>query len=286
MPTSGSDTAANSLMTSLTAGTTFTVPTVDLDDPVYDLPAATGPLYAAITRLDNDALTTGSISGSGTFDRLMAGFDAHLRREFESGRIAGADYAKAYIALTQAAMSNATQFLLGQEQAYWQAVAAQIQAQAQQVMMVTARVQLATAKAELQAKSYEVLNNQAVYALTKAKLATEDAGYGIAKFNLETLMPIQEDLLREQVETQRAQTSDTKSDGITPITGSMGKQKELYAQQITSYQRDAEVKATKIFSDAWVAMKTIDEGLLPPDAFANANLNTILGTLATNNGLT
>ena len=71
-------------------------------------------------------------------------------------------------------------------------------------------------------------------------------------------------------------------DGTT-VTGLLGKQKELYSQQITSYKRDAEVKAGKLWIDAWITMKTIDEGLLPPDQFTNTEINEVLATLKTNN---
>lgn len=70
------------------------------------------------------------------------------------------------------------------------------------------------------------------------------------------------------------------------MVGSIGKQKALYDQQITSYQRDAEVKAAKIFSDAWITQKTIDEGLTAPSALQNASLDRILTVIKTNNKLT
>ena len=63
------------------------------------------------------------------------------------------------------------------------------------------------------------------------------------------------------------------------------KQKELQEQQITSYKRDAELKAAKIWVDAWVTMKTIDEGLEPPTEFANTNLDAILAVIKENNEL-
>ncbi len=91
-------------------------------------------------------------------------------------------------------------------------------------------------------------------------------------------------MTNEQREAQRAQTVDTRTDG-TPILGLLGKQKDLYTQQITSYKRDAEIKAARPFIDAWITMKTIDEGVNPPTAFANASLDQILETLKTNNDL-
>ena len=107
----------------------------------------------------------------------------------------------------------------------------------------------------------------------------------IKKYNLNTLLPAQKKLVDEQVEVQRAQTLDVRTDGQN-VTGSVGKQKDLYSQQITSYKRDAEVKAAKLFTDAWITQKTIDEGLLAPNGFTNASLDTILTALKVNNQLT
>lgn len=292
MTSCGADTLSNTLLTSLLDGKSFPIPTVDLSDGQYAIPPATGPAYATVTKLDNEALTTGAIDGTGAFDAIMRSLSVHLKAEYNAGRITGAEYAKAYIALTESALGNATQYLLGREQAYWDAIGKQLQAQALQVSLVTARVQHATAKAQFQSTSYEALTNEATYGLAKLKLATEDIGYCTAKYNLDFMLPIQKtvlekqrDLTTEQVEAQRAQTWDTHVDG-SPIVGVMGKQKDLYAQQITSYKRDAEAKAAKIFTDAWITMKTMDEGLLPPTNFQNESINVVLGKLKTNNELT
>lgn len=275
---------ANELLSALIAGTDFTIPPVDLAASEYSLPPV-GSLGDAIAKLTNADLTTGTVSGTGTFDILMRGFNAHLKEEYEKGRITGEQYSKAYIELTVGAMSNAVQYLLGRDQAYWQAVVAQQQAQAAQAAVVTARVQLATAKVQLQALRAESLTQQAGYALTKLKLATEDVNYCAAKYQYAQMLPIQKDMLKEQYESQRAQTLDTRSD-LTPVTGQIGKQKALYEQQITSYKRDAENKTAKLFTDAWITMKTIDEGLLPPNGFINTSLDEILTKLKQNNELT
>lgn len=281
---SSADTAANAAFNALTAGVDFTLPTPDLTDAEFQAPEATGPLYAILTKLTNADLTSGTVGGAGTFDALMMGFKAHLEGEYKANRISGAEYTKAFIALTEGAMGNAVQFLLGKDQAYWQAISAQAQAQVAQVQLVTARVALETAKAQLQQVRFEAQAAKANYALTKMKLATETASYDGAVYTLSNILPAQQNLLREQTEVQRAQTLDTRSDGAA-IVGSVGKQKDLYTQQITSYKRDAEVKTAKIFIDAWITMKTIDEGLLPPTGFANTSLDAILATLKTNNDL-
>lgn len=284
MTSCGADILADTLFDTLTAGVSFTLPDVDLTGPLYQVPATVGDVDAP-ARIGDSALTTKVVDGEGTFDVVMTSIRAHLRDEYDKQRITGDQYTKAYIALTESALSNATQFLLTRDTAHYQALAARMAAMQAEVTLVTARVQLELVKVQLKSATFEARTNEAAFALTKMKLATEDVGYCTAKFSLENIAPEQLKLVKEQGETQRSQTMDTRSDGITPVTGSVGKQKDLYNQQITSYRRDAEVKAAKLFTDAWITMKTIDEGLLPPGGFTNTNLDDILSVLKTVNNL-
>lgn len=290
---------ANRLLEELTKGDDFTLPDIDMSGPEWDIPGGdASPIFGAITKITNESLTTREVGGSGTFDALMESAHNHLKAEFKANRITGGEYTKAYIAMMESCMSNAVQFLLGRDQAYWAAALAQIQA-------VTARVTLVTSKAQYVLAKIQALSAKSEYALTKMKIATESETYCVAQYNLSTMLPQQLQMLKnqttqvaeqtkltteqinmtkEQTEAQRAQTLDTRTDGAV-VKGSVGKQKELYSQQITSYQRDAEVKASKLFTDAWITQKTIDEGLNPPNGFTNASIDTILTKLKSNNGL-
>lgn len=302
----GAEIEASELMETLLEGVdNIEIPDIDLSLDKYQFP--TTDIRVPITRLTNANLTTGTVDGTGTFDVVMKSISNQLKVEYEQGRITGAEYTKAFTALVSSALSSATSFLLQRDQSYWQSQLLQIQA-------ITARVQLETIKADYIKVKLEALTTKANYATAKIALANASNQYCLTKNELETLrplqaaglvadnatkvytntnlLPVQKDnllaqgrLLNEQVEVQLAQTADLRTDG-TVITGSVGKQKALYSQQITSYQRDAEVKATKLFTDAWITQKTIDEGILPPDAFNNASLQTILEKLKLNNGLT
>ena len=281
----GADTEANALIASLTAGEDFTIPSIDLSGPEFQFPGGPGgPLYQIIKPLTIDQLTTGEVGGSGVFDQLMKSMGAHLTKEMEKGRITANEYSKVYIQGMESALGAGVQFLLGRDEAFWNAQSAQVQA-------FTARVQMETAKVELASQQLTALNMRAGFALTKLKLASESVTYCTAQYNLDKMLPqqfinlgVQEKLLKEQVESQRAQTADVRTDGFS-VAGLMGKQKDLSSQQILSYQRDSEVKAAKLFTDAWITMKTIDEGLLPPSNFQNTSLDAVLATLKTNNHL-
>ena len=265
------ETEANTLYTQLLSGENFTIPTIDVTGSGYDLPG--GPtnqaLMTAVGRLNMSLVTNASMDsggvlnwGSGSMDSLMKSFSAHLLNEFERGRIVGADYTKAYIAMINTAAQVGLQFVIDSEQTYWAGVTAQMG-------IIAGRVNLAIAKTQLANGLVDAHTAKVNFALTKAKLATEKAGYISVS---------------EQGEAQRAQTMDTRSDGAT-VAGAMGTQKNLYLQQIDSYKRDAEVKAGKMWTDAWITMKTIDEGLLPPSQFTNENLDAVLNKIKTNNNL-
>ena len=352
----GAEIVADALMDSLLTGETFTVPTVNLNDPAFNFPSIVGnPLYNAVAELTNEDLTTRTVGGSGTYDAIMASQAAHLKDEFNQGRITGAEYTKAYIALAQAAAGQAIQFLLGKDQAYWASVIAQGQA-------LTARVQHETAKVQLAIALVEMNNQRATFALNKIRLANEDAQYGINKYNLDNilpsqkaqilqqttnlvseelgidartalaeqqktnlvseelniskqgalidsnkavqdaqklsiekntevadynldnLMPAQLTLVKEQGEVQRAQTLDTRSD-TAAVAGSVKSQKDLYAQQVISYQRSSQTNAAKVWVDSWVADSALQDSPTVPTGFTSTNIGSVLTTLKTTNGL-
>lgn len=286
-------TLAQTIFTELSADAgigTITLP--DYSGGEYAAPGSAGnPLYTAISKLSDDDLTEGTVDGNGTFDVLMKAFKAHLTEEFEGGRITGDQYTKAYIELTAAAMGNAVQFTLGKEQAYWQAVLVQNQAKRAEVDAVTARVQLETAKTQGETIFAQLKTALAQYSLTKMQIGVAETDVLVKQsqkaqmdYQVSDVLPAQKKLLEEQTEVQRAQTLDTRTDGAS-IEGSVGKQKDLYDQQITSYQRDSEYKAAKMFLDAWITQKTLDEGLTAPNELTNATLETVLGKIRASNDL-
>lgn len=297
--TYGIDVDANLVSSLLLSATPIAIDSLDLTDNIYKVPSdVNSPAYQQINALKNADFTTGSVEGTGIFDVMMQGMKAQLTEEYSKGRITGAEYTKAYVGLVQITTQNAVQFLLGRDAAYWASVQAQIDSVTKRVQLEVVKYQAVTARLEAETAKQNL-------ALTKAKLGTEDAQYGQLKFQIDSLLPQQLlqsvaqvsqlnaqvtlttkqlGLITEQIEVQRAQTLDIRTDG-TAVSGSVGAQKLLYAQQVISYKRDAEVKAAKLFTDAWTVQKTIDEGLVAPNGFTNASVDTVLSAIKTNNAL-
>lgn len=127
-----------------------------------------------------------------------------------------------------------------------------------------------------------------VVGLQKRNL-TSDAD--IKDYNLANQLPRQVELIGEQItltteqsEAERAKTLDTRSDGSS-VVGSVGKQKDLYTQQIDSFIKDAQHKTAKMYLDGFITQKTLDEGLPPPAELGQTNINAVLQGVRTNNSL-
>ena len=188
-------------------------------------------------------------------------------------------------------MTQSISFLFQQEQTKWNSIQAQAQARVVEIQGVQALVELERAKISAKKDEFEMHGIAAAYAKTKLELAVTEAQHNVVtvqasseEYKLETMLPTQNSLLQEQLESERAKTLDTRSDGST-VAGTVGKQKDLYTQQIDSFQKDAKHKIGKMYLDAWITQKTLDEGLLAPDEFTNTNFNEVLESLRSDNDL-
>ncbi|UAT28909.1 virion structural protein [Dinoroseobacter phage vB_DshP-R7L] len=110
-------------------------------------------------------------------------------------------------------------------------------------------------------------------------------------YNLANTLPTQLALINEQItltteqgEAERAKTLDNRSDGAT-VEGSVGKQKDLYDQQIDSFIKDAQHKAGKMYLDSWITRKTLDDAVGVPAELSETLVGNVLGSIRSNNNL-
>lgn len=269
------------LLTSLLTGKSIPVPNVPVTEGAFAQPGTTGALYTSISKLDNDDLTTGIVGGEGVFDKLMVSIVAHLKEEFKANRISGAEYTKAYQVLVAQALQTAASYVMSREQAYWQTVLAQQQAQTAEVQGRQARIELETARVTKVKAQYEAETASVQYAAAKMQVTLLDAQYeGLQKDNLtkqytiDYMLPIQKSLLEAQTANvvSDRQLKDYQRTDILPA------QKNLYVEQKDSYVKDAKIKSAKMWTDVYITMKTMDIAI-SADQFNGANLDSVLSNL-------
>lgn len=225
-------------------------PAVDFDGAEWQIPFdENSDMFKSVKRVEVSELTNDD--GTGAFDTILKSIQQVLQSEHEKGRINGPEYSRTFSALIQSALGSATELLLQRDVAFWQAQKGLYDAW-------TAKAQVELAKHNIALAQMQQINQQVEFANGKMQLMVNKENYANAVAN------------REVTVAKQAELQDT--------------QIALYEQQITSYQRDAEVKAARIFTDAWITMKTIDEGIDPPDGFTNNRIDDVLKTLRDNNG--
>lgn len=112
-----------------------------------------------------------------------------------------------------------------------------------------------------------------------AQLAGMTVDTATKTYQKDHLLPAQKAAVDEQVEAHRAKTLDTRTDGVTPVAGAIGKQKELQDQQMASYVAADKTKFVKLMTDSWAVDKSIDEGVLTPAELNNTAIDTSMASL-------
>ena len=157
---------------------------------------------------------------------------------------------------------------------------AQAEAYTAQVAAITAQVTYANGKMELVKTQQEINTSESLQAVNEANydeayVRTHDtlpgggipAGHAGRDFDIKEAALVtatkQQALLDAQTNVQRAQTYDTNADS-TPVAGVIGVQKDLYNQQIVSYQLDGKNKGVKLVADLWTSAKALDNAVASP----------------------
>ena len=161
---------------------------------------------------------------------------------------------------------------------------AQAEAYAAQVNAITSQMVYANSKMQLTKTLQEINTSEAQQAVAEAQydaayVQTHNTlpgggtplGHTSREFALKDAALVtatkQQGLLDAQTNVQRAQTYNTNADGST-VTGVIGVQKNLYTQQIQSYQDDAKNKAVKMIADLWTSAKALDDAVPSPGPLA------------------
>lgn len=227
-----------------------------------------------MTITTND-LTTGEVSGAGVFDVLMTSMTTHLTNEFRKGHLTGSQFTEVLAVGMPAAMAQSIDFLLRRETTNKQN--ALLDEQLLTAIKQTEQVGLQNTKLEAETiqVAAQTLQIEAQTLLTNKQLELADKE--IEKATKELLLLDQQllvialnmdrtqaeiDLLIQKILTEKAQITDS-IDGV-PVAGVIGKQNELYTQQIAGFTRDNEQKVAKVFTDLYSVVRSTDNGVPIP----------------------
>ena len=147
-------------------------------------------------------VTTGSLTGTGSFDVLMQTVFLHLQREYAAGRITGDAYAKAYIEIMNNTLAQATQFVVSASQA-----AANDDLIAAQIRKIDKDIELANKNIEVLGKQVLLLDYQGVS--EQAKYLDSVAGLNIAG------------VIGKQKDVYTAQTKGFKDSALQSVAKTM-----------------------------------------------------------------
>lgn len=155
------------------------LPTLPVPD-VITIPGVTEvplDMQTAVNRPTVDQLTQGSVGGNGIFDQVMATVSAHIEGQYNKGIIGQSEVAQVYIAAIQTVLPQSLQFLLTQDQVYWQTRLVQLQAQNAYLERAKLVADVETAKliayrtqAEAYAAQVAAITAQMTYANNKLQL--------------------------------------------------------------------------------------------------------------------
>ena len=218
-----------------------------------------------VTPITINDITTGSVNGTGIFDKLMQTVTAQLLSEFQAGRITKTDYGQVYLAALNATMQQAIQFALSKDQAALQA--ATLAAQYELIALQKAQLELQNEKLALEKDiaSQQVLLTAAQVAKTNSDIDANTAQIA---------------LINQKKVTEIAQTTDG-------YNGVVGKQISLYNAQITGFTRDAEQKAAKLALDVLSTQISVDDTTTVENTnMHNAAIGAFVAKLATGVGVT
>ena len=272
------------------------------------------------------SLTGGGSQEQGTFDELMRSVNSQIETQYDSGRIQGADYAQAYVGMTQAALQVGSQFTLQAP------LVTQQELLAQENIVNTKKQGLLLDEALVKAKVDSIIASMQLEVLTeqKAKIINETAlvaqqtslmGEQLAKVTEEIELVkaqvahigVQDSMLAQQeanalsenanivanagkiaAETtiliQKGFTEQAQRlddvDGVT-VAGIIGKQKVLYTNQANGFIRDSEQKAAKIHADFFTVIKSVTG--INNDSIYGASgpqIKAVMDNMVTNIGVT
>jgi hypothetical protein len=232
--------------------------------------------------------------GQGTFDQLMTAIKYHLDEQFDMNRITGPQYAEVYVQALQAAMTNATQYLLGilfadQQKAKFEAETSLIEKQELEIDAKIDLLELEEEKLKFQLEQLfplEKLKLEAEVLLTQKQSSLIDKQ--IEKIDQEILVMVEQVLnsakqrdkmdaeithlgfqntlltaqtakVNKEIELLDAKIATELGNTQNVTAGLIGRQMSLLTAQKYAFAGDIRVKISKLHADYQAVFQSVQE---------------------------
>lgn len=164
----------------------------------------------------------------------------------------------------------------------------QIETQAKQTLMLQAQILMVGEQTQTQAAQTLMVQSQTAHQNAETVLIGRQSSHEVVKQAATQaqidMLEKQRQLVQEQIEAAHAQVEDTQTDG-SQVNGTIRRQRDLLEQQTEAFVRDSDARVGKMYLDAWITQKTVNEDLLAPDQLVNAEINEVLVAMRSRAGL-
>ena len=189
-----------------------------------------------------DNVTTGTLAGTGAFDKIMASINVNLTEQFENQRITGADYATVYLGAMQSALEQAIQFLSVQS-----GIAIGESQSAQDLAIKQAQQELTEQQALTEAQKTVLIRQQSITEWANTLKESIDDTFETSS----TILP--GGLAAAQLAKSQAEKTLLDNKGATELKVALSEveKAELYIFQTNSFKHKTAHDALRVYADLW-----------------------------------
>lgn len=156
------------------------------------------------------------VNSSGYFKELMDSINAYIKKEYDSGRLSGSQYAEVYLSMMQTAIQQSVQYSLQKD-----LVQAQVNQAEQQTANLLIEANNLTKQGLLIDAQVTVLNKEA----------------STKQYTLDSLLPAQLGLVNQQANTSL-------------------KQSQLYDAQVTAFNKKTLIEKADLLTKSWAVLSS------------------------------
>ena len=132
--------------------------------------------------------------------------------------------------------------------------------------LATSQITKIIADTAISGQQLQNLSQEKLKTIAETTLISQNADNALSSNDLIAKQGAKSDaekaLLAQKTLTEEAQIKDNVGENDTLVTGSIGRQKDVYKKQADGFDRNAEIKLAKIYADMFTVQRSTDEAFV------------------------